>query len=366
MKFIAHPYDSHRLGDFLLEGLSSAAANFTGAAAFAQRSGVSHLIAAIRTFSQTRPFQLTVGVDLTGTSIEALEMLLEARGASARLFVLHNPAATFHPKIFRFDRGDRWEAYSGSGNLTKGGLFRNYEAGFVAVLDKNSDEDVALNDRLDAEFARWSDTTSAVVRELTPALVRQLADCKLALRERTQSRVRAAARREAGTATGTSPFGTLAVPPPPPAPAPAAPPRVATTTFVMTLQHTDTRRPGSSPEIFVPKTARDLRPDFWGWPDRFVQQGAAMNRYNMPFRFRGRPEPSTMFAYTNRTEFRLRNLAMCSAARIGDIFRVRHDSADPDSVYEVDILRAGSAEHGRELARCTVPAANSTRTYGYY
>jgi HKD family nuclease len=366
MKFIAHPYDNHRLGDFLLEGLGSPAAAFTGASAFAQRSGVSYLSSAIRTFSETRPFQLTVGVDLTGTSVEALEMLLESRGAQARLFVLHNSAATFHPKIFRFDRGDRWEVYSGSGNLTRGGLFGNYEAGFVAGLDKNSDEDVQLNDRLDAEFERWSDTTSAVVRELTPALIRQLADCKLALRERTQSRVRAAARREAGTAAGNSPFGTLAVSPPPSAPTSGGPPPIATTTFVMTLQHADTRRPGSSPEIFIPKKARDVRPDFWGWPGRFVQQGTAMNRYNMPFRFRDRPEPSTMFAYTDRTEFRLRNLAMCSAARIGDIFRIRHDEARPDSVYEVDIIRAGTAEHARERMRCTIHATGSPRMYGYY
>lgn len=219
MKVVANPHDQHRLGDFLLDGLRSDAVRFDGAVAFARRSGVRHLAPAIRRFSAGRPFHLVVGIDLHSTSIEALEMLLDAAGENAHLHIFYNPAATFHPKLFRFEHADHWQVYCGSGNLTKSGLFENYEIGLLATLAKSVADDEACNDRLGAELARWTSTEAGSAKVLTAELIKQLADSKLILPEARIRNVRAAAQAAVGAPESDAPlFPTVAVPgaPPPP------------------------------------------------------------------------------------------------------------------------------------------------------
>lgn len=377
MKLIASPYDTYRLGDFLLEGLKSDALSFCGASAFARRSGIAYLAPAIKAYSADRPLHLIIGIDLNGTSVEALELLLESAGEQARIFIFHNPAsATFHPKLYRFEYADRWEVYGGSGNLTKGGLFGNYEIGFTAILAKGDAEDETLNDRLSEELAGWSDLGSTTVRLLSKTLIKALRDRKLILREKAIRSLKAITRKAIGKGKtdGAPPFSAKAVPAAPnlPGVVPAGPGAAAGTTsvmitFVMTLQPADAApTPGRSPEFFIPKRARDLRPDFWGWPDRFVEEGKAINRYNVPFRFRGQDELVTIFAYRDRAEFRVRNGRLRAAANVGDIFRVRHDETSPDAVYEAEVVAQGTPEHASELARCTIKANSSPRLYGYY
>ena len=48
--------------------------------------------------------------------------------------------------------------------------------------------------------------------------------------------------------------------------------------FAMTLQNTDVGKgqttPGTSrrsPEIYIPLIARNFAPDFWGWPNKFIE-----------------------------------------------------------------------------------------------
>lgn len=372
MTLIAHPFDTLRLGNFLLNGLESDATGFAGAAAFARRSGIGYLAAALHNFGVQHPLQLTIGVDLLGTSKEALELLLESAADKARLFVFHNPNATFHPKVFRFEYHDRWEVYTGSGNLTRGGLFANYEVGLVATLDRNVPADVVLNQRFDAEFARWSDVTSGTVQPLSDMLVKQLVDSGLVVPERAIRAAQQAAHRAAAPATTAElPFTAAETPAAPPLPAGRSAVVVARAapvmTFAMTLEQADAAdTPGRSPEFFIPKRARDMRPQFWGWPAKFVRRGGAMNRYDTPFRFRGVEEPSTLFGYADRAEFRLRNRAMRDAAEIGDILRIRHDEANADAVYEVDIVRRSSPEHISLMPRLTERAQSSRRRYGYY
>src|SRR5690606_2251346 len=57
--------------------------------------------------------------------------------------------------------------------------------------------------------------------------------------------------------------------------------------FVMTLQKTDvgtgqttegtSRR---SPEIFIPLSARDFAPDFWGWKDSFTEDPKRLGKFD--------------------------------------------------------------------------------------
>jgi hypothetical protein len=71
--------------------------------------------------------RISVGIDLGGTSREALEELLRWE---CEAFVFHNPnpRATFHPKAYLFERQDAATLFVGSNNLTDGGFYTNYEA----------------------------------------------------------------------------------------------------------------------------------------------------------------------------------------------------------------------------------------------
>lgn len=403
MKLIAHPFDDYRLGDFLLSGLESDAIGFAGAAAFARRSGVGYLAAALHSFSRTRPFQLTIGVDLLGTSKEALELLLQSASDEARIFVFHNPNATFHPKHFRFEYDDRWEIYAGSGNLTAGGMFNNYELGLVAKLSKELKEDTALNRRFDAEFARWSDVASGTVKQLSEAIIKQLADHKLVVNEKVIGATRAAARIAAGEPSTKKPLFTPSPVPSAPAlptaieAAPAKPavnagttslytaPAVAyPRTFVITVRQTDVgvgqTTPGTqkrAAEIFIPLRCVWEHPEFWGWPQLFeadlnwqgvVKQGyGKMDRRQMPFFVDSHAEWVTMTYNPDKGDFRLRNSTLRDAGAVDDILRISIAGTAKTPIYVADFVRTGTAEHSAELARCNQAVKPpSTKRYGYY
>jgi HKD family nuclease len=369
VKPIIGPFAKLRLGDFLRRGLNSKAEKFDGAAAFARSSGVRHLVPLISKFSASRPLRLIIGVDLYGTSVEALELILGAAGQHAAPRVFHNPAATFHPKIYKFQYRDRWEVYCGSGNLTNGGLFENYEAGVAFTLSRSDPTEIAIADELEVEFERWSDGASGASKALTTSLIMDLRNEGLVLRESALKRVTSAARRAAGAPKKRtrSIFSSIPIPPSPNLPVSVPSAQTKVTAFVMTIEPSDAApTKNRSPEFFIPKLARDLRPNFWGWPQLYVQNGNAMNRYNTPLRFRGQNEPSTLFGYANRSEFRLRNSRIKAAAAVGDILRIRHDESNPGLPYEVDVIAQGTQQHARELRRCVHRATASTRLYGYY
>ncbi|OGL40093.1 MAG: hypothetical protein A2043_02620 [Candidatus Schekmanbacteria bacterium GWA2_38_9] len=81
---------------------------------------------------------LTVGIDLRGTSREVLEELYRW---GCDVFVYHNPIqrATFHPKIYLFERELDSTLFVGSNNLTDGGLYTNYEAATRYVFNFPAD-----------------------------------------------------------------------------------------------------------------------------------------------------------------------------------------------------------------------------------
>lgn len=415
MNLITNPHDTYRLGDFLLEGLESTATAFDGACAFARLSGVGYLAPAIHSFSASRPFRLTLGVDMHGTSVEALKLLVASSGPLAELFVFHNPAATFHPKTFRLEYADRWEAYVGSGNLTKGGLFENYEAGFVASLAKSAPNDMALNARFQGEFARWTDTASQLVRPLTDKLIDELAKRNLIL---TEAALIAQARKKGAGGSGKGRkaplFVARAVPPAPATPSsprpnasggsgsggaggagvggsppigsPAGPNAGAMPMhFAMTVQNTDAgvgqTTPGTqkrAAEVFIPLTAVREQPAFWGWPNRFVadpswtgktdpQGRGKMDRRKIPFYVHGQFEWVTMTYNPGKGDYRLRNSFLRDSGNVGDILLVSRAGTVRNPIYLAEFIRPGTPKFTPASARClTAIRPPSMKRYGYY
>jgi HKD family nuclease len=90
-----------------------------------------------------------IGTHFYQTAPEVLEDFVDD---GAVRFVLQ-PSGVFHPKVFLFRTGRRWDAFVGSANLTKGALSRNSEA-MLHVSDADPDA-TAVRDDLDEAIRRY-------------------------------------------------------------------------------------------------------------------------------------------------------------------------------------------------------------------
>jgi HKD family nuclease len=102
--------------------------------AFAKGTGVGLISPALQDFIQSGgTTEVIVGLDMDGTSPDALESLL-GLGASVFVFGVKGDR-TFHPKVFIFDTDppDEFAVIVGSNNWTPGGLDSNFEVAIEVV-----------------------------------------------------------------------------------------------------------------------------------------------------------------------------------------------------------------------------------------
>lgn len=144
----------------------------------------------------------------------------------------------------------------------------------------------------------------------------------------------------------------------------------------MTLQITDagvgqttkgtSRR---SPEIFIPLSARDAAPEFWGWKDKFqedTQKKGKYDRLNVPFHLNGEIINVSMMTWPVKHDFRLRCEALRSAGRVGDILRLEKVDAIKEYEYIAEIISQGSEQYSEYLTLCKNKVRNSKKKYGYF
>ena len=145
MQFVHQPSPSDRLGDYLKDNLSGKWTHFRAAVAFVKRSGVRHVAPGLAAFARTGHVEIIAGIDHQGTSFEGLKDLLDAVSPGGRIIIFHNRLPfTFHPKVYLFKSPAAADVMIGSGNLTEGGLFTNYEAGLRFSLDRSDSRQAAL------------------------------------------------------------------------------------------------------------------------------------------------------------------------------------------------------------------------------
>jgi HKD family nuclease len=218
-ELFAQPYGS-TVGDRLISELESGEWDeFRCAVAFAKLSGVAYLDGPLRAFaSRGGRASISVGVDHDGTSFEAVSQLLGAVRPGGAVFVakhLGSPGATFHPKLFLFSRSDRRgrvtqaQLISGSTNLTKGGLFTNYEFASAWTPDVTDRRDSAALKAVRDVLNAWADPSGGLCIALD---IRRLRD--LHARGWLPTEAAIAASRPPGAARGpgrsSSPPGGLA------------------------------------------------------------------------------------------------------------------------------------------------------------
>ena len=148
MELMNQPFTG-QLGNRLIELLDSQDYHILNiVVAFAKNSGVLRIKDALERFrGRGGKVNIYVGVDLGGTSYEALTSLLLLTDS---LNVVHSEKGqTFHAKIYQFLGQDKGLIVVGSHNLTGGGLWTNFESSVIVTLETTSINDKRILKSLD-------------------------------------------------------------------------------------------------------------------------------------------------------------------------------------------------------------------------
>jgi hypothetical protein len=195
IKFIGQPFGGGgQIGSVLADGMRDATmSRLWIATAWGKRSGIGRIQRAAADFrAGGGTSEVIVGIDEGGATREGLTACLDAFDD---VFIYHDPGPrTFHPKIYAVEGQQKAMLVVGSGNLTRGGLFTNYEAAFVvdAVLGES---EWHIRDDVRGYFDALLGVGEAV-RPLDAELIELLGEEGWVTSEATQNRRRSAESRE--------------------------------------------------------------------------------------------------------------------------------------------------------------------------
>ncbi len=149
---------------------------FTAVVAWAKRSGLSRIRPLIEGFqARGGTARILLGIDEGGASIEGLYAAIN--DFDEKLVLNDSKSGTFHPKLYIFSGKDVSIIIVGSSNLTRGGLFANYEAGVSLELDLSQHSDAEAYETVTSYVKRLREDGTS--KPLTKDLVQQLlADSK--------------------------------------------------------------------------------------------------------------------------------------------------------------------------------------------
>jgi hypothetical protein len=205
-RFLGQPFgEEDQIGTVLREALADEAfERFWLAAAWAKRSGLNRIRNAVSAFVERGGgAEAIVGIDEGGATKEGLEACLDL---FTRTWVLKDRGGrTFHPKLYAVENDALARVIVGSGNLTRGGMFTNYEASLCLDLHRDSAEEWAVRDSVRAYFEEL--LGSAAVLRLDQELIDRLVDEGWVVSEAQSNRRRA---RASGTRRGADLFTTVA------------------------------------------------------------------------------------------------------------------------------------------------------------
>jgi len=197
-----------KLGDKLIELLRKSGVErfdiFYITVAYIRRSGVIRLKSSMEEFKEAGGIVKSIaGIDQKNSSIEGLQMLAEL---SNEMFIFHNevPNMTFHPKLYIFEKQNhKATVLIGSGNLTEGGLYTNYELKSIFEFDLTIPEENRKFEEIKSVFISYSDTSSPLCKVATPDQIRALIDrgyirseTSLAIQNRDINRTNVSSSRE--------------------------------------------------------------------------------------------------------------------------------------------------------------------------
>ncbi|MEN5086107.1 phospholipase D family protein [Sphingobacterium faecium] len=159
------------VGNFLIDFLNRKEFDsFTGIVAFASESGVyglsKHLKSAKANFKN---LNLIVGIDLGGTSKEALEEVLDLDINSYIFYQMEQ--VVFHPKIYLFEGSRNIKLIIGSSNLTTSGLFTNVESSILFEFDTDDKDGQSLLSEIKSYYKSIFDFSDPNLFKINKSLI---------------------------------------------------------------------------------------------------------------------------------------------------------------------------------------------------
>jgi len=163
------PTSPNSVGNKIIEFLSmNQFDSFLAISAFASPAGVKGLSAHLNQAGpHFRNLSIIVGIDQNGTSVEALEEIVNL-GISSHIFY-QKEAPIFHPKIYLFEGRRQTKLILGSSNLTANGLFSNHEASLLAEFDSTDTDGNRLLDEIKTYYSTLFDFSDPNLFEITRA-----------------------------------------------------------------------------------------------------------------------------------------------------------------------------------------------------
>lgn len=153
VELLNQPFNG-QLGDRLIDLLETSSYQALNIiVAFAKNSGVLRIKDSLDAFRKRGgKVNAYVGVDLGGTSYEALVSLLQHTDS---LSIVHfEEQQTFHPKIYQFIGDGEGLVVIGSHNLTAGGLWTNFESSVIIPVLGSSSKEAQVQAEVDEYIAK--------------------------------------------------------------------------------------------------------------------------------------------------------------------------------------------------------------------
>lgn len=194
--------NSRPAGDAINEALGqSDYKSFAAFVAFASVDGINQLRDSFNNFTDAGgDIRLYIGVDLHGTSKEALDALLAM--PNVHTYVVYSPnRIVYHPKIYSFEGERQNMVMVGSSNLTMSGLYQNIEASICITSDKNEEEGCNLLSDIYDYYNTLLTGKSGSCQPLSKELIELLCDNKVVLtvQENRNQRNETSKKNQTGT-----------------------------------------------------------------------------------------------------------------------------------------------------------------------
>lgn len=181
--------------------------------AYAKKSGVLRLFELLKLFKERGgTISVIVGIDQSNTSKEALELLYDICN---ELYIYHNEKIdqTYHPKFYMLEEENIVHVFTGSNNLTAGGLYTNNELSTYNILDLEYKQNITNYQYLLEVFSSYSDTTINLCKKVDKDLIDALEHEGYI---KTEDKLTDGLKRSlAGRQNRRKLFGTMAVSAPP-------------------------------------------------------------------------------------------------------------------------------------------------------
>lgn len=155
--------------------------SFAAFVAFVSTDGINQLKDGFNQFIEAGgKIRLYIGVDLHGTSKEALELLLSLYNIQTYIVYSSN-RIIYHPKIYSFEGDNKNMVMVGSSNLTLSGLYQNIEASLCITCEGEDGKDKSLISDIYDYYNALLSNDSTYCQPLSREIIDLLCDNRIVL-----------------------------------------------------------------------------------------------------------------------------------------------------------------------------------------